>query len=104
MAYPALSRLAIDVLLAFSVNAESERVFSGCRRTVTWQRSRLSSDIISYTECSNAWKCSGVAAIPLIMSVSNDNSDIDDNTDSYEPLGAPSAACWPMYNKVLAVF
>jgi hypothetical protein len=49
MAYPALSSLVIDVLLAFSMSAESERVFSGCRRTVTWQRSRLSGDIISYS-------------------------------------------------------
>jgi hypothetical protein len=76
MAYPVLSRLGIDVLSAFSMSAESERVFSGCRRTVTWQRSRLSSDIISYSKCSKAWQCSGVAAIPLITSVSNDNSDV----------------------------
>jgi hypothetical protein len=54
MAYPALSKLAIDVLLVFPMNAKSERVFSGCRRTVTWQRSRLSSNVISYTECSKA--------------------------------------------------
>jgi hypothetical protein len=86
MAYPALSRLAIDVLLAFSISAESERVFSGCRRTVKGQRSRLSSDIISYSECWKAWQRSGVAAIPLIT------SDFDDNMDSYGPLGAPSAA------------
>jgi hypothetical protein len=88
MAYPALSRLAVDVLSASSMSAESERVFSGCRRTVTWQRSRLSSDIISYSECSKAWQRSGIAAILLITSVSDDNSDVDDNMDNYGPIGA----------------
>jgi hypothetical protein len=83
MANPALLRLAVDVLSAFSMSAESERVFSRCRRTATWQRSRLSSDIISYSECSKAWQHSGKAAIPLITSVSDDNSDVDDNMDSY---------------------
>jgi hypothetical protein len=47
VAYQTLLRLAIDVFLAFSMNAENEGVFIGCRRTVTWQRSRLSSDITS---------------------------------------------------------
>ena len=33
--YPNLSRFAIDIL---SIPAKPERVFSGCRRTITWQR------------------------------------------------------------------
>jgi hypothetical protein len=93
MAYPALSMLAIDVLSALSMSAENKRVFSGCWGTVTWQTSCLSSDIVSYSECSKGRQRSGVAAIPLITSINDDNSDVDDNVNSYRPLGGHSAAC-----------
>src|SRR3984957_19382484 len=36
--YPNLSRFAIDILSIPAMSAEPERVFSGCRRTITWQR------------------------------------------------------------------
>src|SRR5882762_5184455 len=36
--YPNLSWFAIDILSIPAMSAEPERVFSGCRRTITWQR------------------------------------------------------------------
>lgn len=42
-AYPALSKLAIDVLSAFAMSADSESIFSGCRRTISWERARIGS-------------------------------------------------------------
>jgi hypothetical protein len=49
--YPQLSQLAIDVLSAPAMSAESERVFSAARRTIPWSRARLSAPTIERLEC-----------------------------------------------------
>jgi hypothetical protein len=59
-AYPLLSQHALDVLSAPSMSAESERVFSGARRTVSWSRSQLSTPIIEALECLKHWQVTGV--------------------------------------------
>jgi hypothetical protein len=46
----ALSQLAIDVLSAFAMSAESERTFSKARRTTSWKRSQLSANTIKCSE------------------------------------------------------
>jgi hypothetical protein len=48
--FPALSQLAIDVLSAFAMSAESERTFSKARRTTSWERSQLSANTIRCSE------------------------------------------------------
>jgi hypothetical protein len=48
--FPALSQLAIDVLSAFAMSAESERTFSKARRTTSWERSTLSAHTIRCSE------------------------------------------------------
>jgi hypothetical protein len=40
--------------------AESERVFSGARLTVSWSRSQLSTPIIEALECLKHWHVTGV--------------------------------------------
>ena len=44
--FPRLSRMAITVLSAPAMSAESERVFSLTRRTLSWDRLRLASATI----------------------------------------------------------
>jgi hypothetical protein len=58
--YPQLSQLAIDILTCPAMSAESERVFSGTRRTVPWTRARLSSSTIEHLECTKHWQRAGV--------------------------------------------
>jgi hAT family C-terminal dimerisation region len=49
--FPNLSRMAVDILSVPSMSAEPERVFSGARRTISWDRMRLGSKVIEQTEC-----------------------------------------------------
>ena len=60
--YPRLSQMAIDILSIPSMSAEAERVFSGGRRTITWDRMRLGSTNIEYTECLKSWLRSHITA------------------------------------------
>ncbi|KAL1581652.1 hypothetical protein WHR41_09645 [Cladosporium halotolerans] len=73
--YPALSQLAIDVLSAFAMSAESERTFSSARRTTSWERSQLDSATIRHSELSKDWQRKGIAD----MRVDGDGTDSDDN-------------------------
>ncbi|KAI1507615.1 hypothetical protein Ptr86124_013472, partial [Pyrenophora tritici-repentis] len=59
--FPALSQLAIDVLSAFAMSAESERTFSKARRTTSWERSQLSANTIRCSELLKDWSHRGVA-------------------------------------------
>jgi hypothetical protein len=54
--YPNLSRMAIDVLSANPMSAESERVFSSCRRAIPWDRAQISSQHLEMVECLKSWK------------------------------------------------
>jgi hypothetical protein len=58
--FPQLSRLAIDVLSAPAMSAESERVFSGARRSIPWTRASLSARSIERLECLKHWHKAGV--------------------------------------------
>jgi hypothetical protein len=58
--YPQLSRLAINILSAPAMSAESERVFSGARRTIPWTRARLNSSSIERLECLKHWQKTGL--------------------------------------------
>ena len=59
-AYPRLAVMAIEVLSAVAMSAESERVFSSTRRIVSWLRARLESYIIQRLECLKYWQASGL--------------------------------------------
>lgn len=58
--WPRLSYIAIDILLILAISDELERVFSGARRTITWERGQLDPENIEMTECLKHWKRSGI--------------------------------------------
>lgn len=68
-AYRLLSQHALDVLSAPSMSAESERVFSGARRTISWSRSQLSMPIIEALECLKHWQVTGVVEDDFMIRV-----------------------------------
>jgi hypothetical protein len=47
--------MAIDVLSIPAMSAESERVFSGARRTISWERHQLGADVVEQSECIKSW-------------------------------------------------
>ena len=40
---------------------EPERVFSGGRRTVSWERAQMGAENLERVECSKHWKRSGIS-------------------------------------------
>jgi hypothetical protein len=58
--WPRLSRMAIDILSIVPMSDEPERVFSGARRTVSWDREQLEAETIEMRECLKHWKKSGI--------------------------------------------
>ncbi|KJZ69575.1 hypothetical protein HIM_11037 [Hirsutella minnesotensis 3608] len=64
--YPRLSKMAIDILSIPAMSAEPERVFSGARRTISWDRCLLGSRTIEKGECMKSWIKSGITrGIPV---------------------------------------
>jgi hypothetical protein len=57
--YPDLFHMAVDILSIDPMSAEAERVFSGGRRTVGWERASMSSMTLEQTECLKHWCTSG---------------------------------------------
>ena len=55
LAYPRLSQMAIDILSIPAMSAEAERVFSGARRQISWDRARLGGEHIEKMECLKHW-------------------------------------------------
>ena len=52
--------MAIDIFSIPAMSDEPERVFSGARRTITWDRAQLAPETIEKTECLKHWKRSGI--------------------------------------------
>lgn len=65
--YPRLSKMAIDILSIPSMSAEAERVFSGARRTISWDRISLGSSNIERTECLKSWLRSNLTAGGILV-------------------------------------
>lgn len=51
---------SVNVLLIPAMSVEAERVFSGARRTISWERMKLGEDTIEKVECLKHWKKNGV--------------------------------------------
>jgi hypothetical protein len=66
--YPRLSQMAIDILSIPSMSADAERVFSGVRRTISWDRISLGSTNIERTECLKSWLQSNITAGRRLLS------------------------------------
>jgi hypothetical protein len=58
--WPRLSLMAIDILSIPAMSAEPERVFSGGRRTVSWDRTQMTAETLEMVECLKHWKRSGI--------------------------------------------
>ena len=52
--------MAIDILSIPLMSDEPERVFSGARRTVSWDRGQIEAETIEMRECLKHWKRSGI--------------------------------------------
>jgi hypothetical protein len=53
--------MAIDILSIPAMSDEPERVFSGARRTISWERAQLSAENIERMECLKSWQRSGIS-------------------------------------------
>jgi hypothetical protein len=49
--FPLLSQLAVTLLSIPAMSAEPERVFSGGRRTISWERAKLGAKLIEWLMC-----------------------------------------------------
>jgi hypothetical protein len=58
--WPKLSLMAINILSVPAMSDEAERVFSGARCTISWDRSQLSPKTIEAVECLKHWKKNGI--------------------------------------------
>jgi hAT family C-terminal dimerisation region len=58
--WPRLSLFAIEILSIPAMSDEPERVFSGGRRTISWERMRIGTSSIEHSECMKSWHRSGV--------------------------------------------
>ncbi len=61
--WPRLSYIAIDILSIPAISDEPERVFSGARRTVLWDRAQIDAKTLERVECLKHWKQSGISSI-----------------------------------------
>jgi len=57
---PQMMNMAFDMLSIPAMSAETERVFSGAKLTISPSRNRLGEDIIEATECLNRWYRAGL--------------------------------------------
>jgi len=58
--WPRLSAMALDILSIPAMSDEPERVFSGARRTISWERAQLGPETIERLECLKHWEQSGI--------------------------------------------
>jgi hypothetical protein len=52
--------MEIDILSIPAMSDEPERVFSGARRTISWETAQLSAENIERIECLKNWQKSGI--------------------------------------------
>jgi len=58
--WPRLSLMAMDILSIPAMSDEPERVFSGARRTISWERMQFGPESIEKVECLKSWHRSGI--------------------------------------------
>jgi hAT family C-terminal dimerisation region len=58
--FPRLSALAIDILCIPAMSDEPERVFSGGRHSIPWERMRLGAEPLERLECMKNWHHAGI--------------------------------------------
>jgi hypothetical protein len=63
--FPQLSQLALEVLSMPGMSDSPERVFSGARRRISWDRTKTSIQLLEASECSKNWMDEGIFNISL---------------------------------------
>ena len=63
--WPRLLYMAINILSIPAMSDEPERVFSGARRTISWERGQMEPETLKMTECLKHWKRSGILDVFL---------------------------------------
>ena len=53
--WPILAQFAIEIFSIPAMSDDIERIFSGARRTISWERSRLGLDTVEAIECLATW-------------------------------------------------
>ncbi|KJZ68669.1 hypothetical protein HIM_11941 [Hirsutella minnesotensis 3608] len=87
--YPRLHQLAVDILSVPAMSDESERVFSCARRTISWDRARLSADTMEKVQCLGSWVKNDlirklyVQVDDKAMAISGHMNEEPGDTDSY---------------------
>ncbi|KAG6990477.1 putative AC9 transposase [Fusarium oxysporum f. sp. conglutinans] len=73
-----LCRMAIDIFCIPPMSTEAERIFSGARRQVTWDRSSMSAKMVEACECIKSWiSVPKGKSRPLLAGVFREAEDID---------------------------
>lgn len=77
--------MTVDILSIPVMSAEPERVFSGARRTISWDRCQLGSRTIERGECMKSWIKSGITqGIPVDLDEGDENGDSEDSEGTSE--------------------
>ena len=68
--------MAINILSILAISAKAERVFSGARRIITWERLRLGATVVEQSECLKSWlrqiiKLGGFAMVDVAVEAIN---------------------------------
>ena len=59
--------MAIDILSIPPMSDEAERVFSGVRRTISWDRARFGAWVVEMTELLCYWNKNGLIRVLYIL-------------------------------------
>jgi hypothetical protein len=55
MEYPRLRKMVVNILSTAPLSDKAERVISGARRIISYDRARLGAEMIEMTECLGSW-------------------------------------------------
>ena len=58
--------MAINIFSIPAISDNPERVFSGARRMISWERARLGVVMIKKLECLKNWIKAGISAVDII--------------------------------------
>jgi hypothetical protein len=76
--------MAFDILSVPAMSDEPERIFSGARRTITWDKAQMEPNTIEMRECLKHWKKSKNLNQIVIEDWNHTSLDIITNTGLYQ--------------------
>jgi len=82
--YPRLQYLARDIFSIPPMSDEPERVFSSSRRVLSWDRARLSDEVLQRLQCIKHWKKNG--HISRILEADEVYIQLEDGMESLQAL------------------